>query len=111
MALPVAFGAIIAGGGLVLARYLIPQLVVYVLVSLGIGFVTYVGTQEIIEFGLDLVSQRIDQLPSNLVGILELAGIFDAFSILTAGVTTSLTVMAIASVTRLRFKGIPSTFQ
>lgn len=108
MPIPLAIGALVAGGTGVALRYIIPQIIAYVLVSLGMGFVTYFGTQEVMDFGLGYVQSQIDAIPSELVDVVEIMGVFDAFSIMIAGVTASMTVMAVSSVTKLRIKADPS---
>lgn len=104
MPLPFAAPAIFVAAATVFARYAIPMFIGSILVSLGIGYVTYQGTEAVIEVGIDEVNARLGGLPDQLVPTLELIGVFDAFQILISGITTSLSLLGVSAVTRFSFR-------
>lgn len=81
---------------------IIPYLVKYVLVALGLGVVTYIGVDYVLDVGLNLLSDRYEQVPGELSEILTLMGIPDAIATITAAATSSVAIKATAGFTRWR---------
>ena len=80
----------------------VPFITKYVLVALGLGVVTYVGVDYAMDVGLDLLTNRYDQVPAELADILVVMGIPDAIATVTAAATSSVSIKAASGFTRWR---------
>lgn len=66
-----------------------------VLVSLGIGLVTFVGLDAAVNGALDAVKNNLGSLSGPMVQIFGMAGVFTAFSIIAGGVTAGVSMIAL----------------
>ena len=82
---------------------LLPWVTTTVLMSIGMGFVTYVGMDFALSFATDILLEKFNDRPSEYVAILQYIGADDAISIFIAGMTTSATVRATTSATRINW--------
>lgn len=80
----------------------IPFITKYVLIALGLGVVTYVGVDYVLDVGLNLLTDRYEQVPEELSEILTLMGIPDAIATISAAATSSVAIKATAGFTRWR---------
>jgi hypothetical protein len=95
MALPLLFGGAALGSAvLALAagavRWLAPLFTRGVLLSLGIGFVAYLGVDVAVDAGFDVARASLNGVPVQLLEFVKLLGVFDAFEIIAGGVTTGI---------------------
>jgi hypothetical protein len=75
-----------------LLRYITPYIVGWVLSAIGIGFITYFGMNELVEYAIDMVRVRFSDIPATALELLKMTGIFKAFNIFVGGITAGLTV-------------------
>lgn len=61
-----------------------------VIVSLGFGVVTYVGAKASVDWFISSSVAKLDGLPADLLGVLSLAGLGNAISIITSAITVRL---------------------
>ena len=80
--------------------FLIPFVVKYLLIALGVGYVTYVGLDYAIDEGVNFLFARYDALPPELIDIIEVMGVFDALQIITTAASSAITIKAIGGLTR-----------
>lgn len=85
-------------------KFIVPIVVTYVLVSLGLTVVTYTGSQFLIDQGIIFINDRVGELPADIASYLEILGFFDALSILLSGVATATGIQALGGFKRLRRK-------
>lgn len=83
MALPL-IGPAIAGLSAVLARFLIPYIVIRILWALGVTVLTFVGVGIVTEYLQDTLRGILSGLPAKVFELVVLAGGFDAVEILLA---------------------------
>ena len=77
-------GAVIAGSSAVLARYLVPYIIIQAIVAIGLTVVTFTGVDLLTDFFVDEVRNASGSLPADLVAILAMAGIFDWMEVVLA---------------------------
>jgi hypothetical protein len=70
-------------------------LVTKILVSLGIGTVTYAGAGMALTGVLNAAKSSFSMLGGNILNYLSLAGVWDAFSIISGALVSSLSFMAL----------------
>lgn len=75
-----------------LLRYITPYVVGWVLSAIGIGFITYLGLDQVVEYSIDMVRERWSAIPATALELLRLTGIFKAFNIFASGIVAGLTV-------------------
>lgn len=75
-----------------LLGYITPYLVGWVLAALGMGFVTYLGMDAVVEYAIDQVRISFSGIPAAALDLLRLTGVIKAFNIFVGGVTAGLTV-------------------
>lgn len=78
---------------LLFGKYLGAALLLRVLASLAIGFVTFVGAQVGIDYIFGQVSSLLSGLPADAVQIAGLIGVPQAISVIVAAYTVALTLM------------------
>src|SRR5690625_3810279 len=105
MALPVAWlGSALWGtiGTVVLRMFfwLLPYVVNGVVLALGLSYVTYVGFELAMDHGIDLLMNRFQQIPSELIDVVRLMGVQDAILILTSTATSCISIKALSTFTR-----------
>lgn len=66
-----------------------------VLTALGVGTVTYVGLDAALTAGLDVARNALSGLTPDVMGVLALAGVFDAMAIIAGGMTTAVTLVTL----------------
>lgn len=76
-------------------------LVKKVLVSLGIGTLTYVGLTAAVSAGLGAAKSNFAGLPSDVLQIAAMSGLFTAASIIAGGVTSALTLMSFSRLAKI----------
>lgn len=91
MALPLV-GFTIAGVVAAVSQFMVPLIVRWALIALGLSLVTYTGLSSIQDYVLDMVYARWDNLPVSVVSYLEYCGVLQAVNILTASAVASLTI-------------------
>ena len=104
MALPlvaVALWGSIASSVLAMFRWLIPFLVHYALIALGIGYVTYVGMDLAIDAGISFLESRYSDLPVELIAIVQVMGVPDAIQYITTAATSAIAIKITASITKM----------
>jgi|GEM_PF-265318 len=71
--------------------YVTPYVVGSVIASLGIGFITYIGMDFLVDLAIEKVRLSFSGLPSAALELLKLTGVIDAFNIFVSGVISGLT--------------------
>lgn len=66
-------------------------LVSKILAALGIGTVTYAGLDAAMTAALDVARNSLSGLTPDVMGVLALAGVFDAMGIIAGGMMTAVT--------------------
>ena len=104
--MPLPFAALglwgaISVGVLSLWRWLIPFLVHYVLIALGVGYVTYLGMDIAIDSGISFLNSRYSDLPSELIAIVEVMGVPDAIKYITTAATSAIAIKITVGVTKM----------
>lgn len=80
--------------------FFVPFAVKYLLIALGVGYVTYAGLDYAIDQGVNFLFARYDALPPELIDIVEVMGVFDALQIITTAASSAITIKAIGGLTR-----------
>ena len=104
MPLPLAAFALwgtIASAVFGIFRWLIPFLVHYVLIALGIGYVTYVGMDLAIDAGINFLNSRYADLPLDLIAIVQVMGVPDAIQYITTAATSAIAIKVTVGVTKM----------
>jgi hypothetical protein len=104
MPLPLVAAALwgtIASSILAMLRWLIPYLIHYVLIALGIGYVTYVGMDLAIDEGISFLEARYANLPVDLIAIVQVMGVPDAIQYITTAATSAIAIKLTAGVTKM----------
>ena len=104
MPLPLAAFALwgtIASSVLAIFRWLIPFLVHYALIALGIGYVTFVGMDLAIDAGINFLNSRYSDLPVDLIAIVEVMGVPDAIQYIVTAASSAIAIKVTASVTKM----------
>lgn len=101
MPIPIV-GALAGAGVLTIARFLIPRIVGWVLVSLGISAVTFAGVDVLVDNGLELLTDRYQAVPAEFRIYLESFGVLSAINIITSAVGVYVATAALGSFTRFR---------
>lgn len=98
-----ALGLWSAGATAILAllRWLIPFVVHYGVIALGIGYVTFVGMDLAIDAGITFLSTRYSDLPVELIAIVEVMGVPDAIQYITTAATSAIAIKITAGITRM----------
>lgn len=93
MALPAA-GLAIALATFIwrLLSYITPYIVGWVLAALGMGFITYLGMDAVVDYAINKVHVSFSGIPAAALELLRLTGVIKAFNIFVGGVTAGLTV-------------------
>lgn len=71
-------------------RWLAPLFTRGVLLSLGIGFVAFVGVDLAVDAAFDVARASLNGVPVQLLEFVKLLGVFDAFEIIAGGVVTGI---------------------
>lgn len=66
-----------------------------VLLSLGIGVLTFVGLDAAVSAGLSAAQNHLGQIPASAAQVLARAGMFTAFSIIAGGITAGVSMVAL----------------
>lgn len=66
-----------------------------ILVSLGIGLVTFVGMDAAVGSALSAAKSSLSGLPGQVTQILAMAGVFTAFSVIAGGVVARISLMTL----------------
>lgn len=72
--------------------YAMGYLVIRLLLALGIGFVTYVGFDALMDQVLDYIDAQFNALPVDIVSALSTLNVPQCFTIITAAITTRITL-------------------
>ncbi|WP_423200317.1 DUF2523 family protein [Cupriavidus sp. H19C3] len=72
-----------------------------VLVSLGIGLITYVGLDTAVSGALAAAKSSLGQMPASVAAILARGGIFTAMSIVAGGITARMSMMVLKRMGRV----------
>lgn len=80
--------------------WLIPWILHYGLLALGVGAVTYIGMDFALDTGIDLLTDKYAQIPVELVDILTLMGVPDAITMITSTAASAITLKVTAGTTR-----------
>lgn len=75
-----------------LLSYITPYIVGWVLAALGMGFVTYLGMDAVVDYAIDQVRLSWSGIPATALDLLRMTGVIKAFNIFVGGVTAGLTV-------------------
>lgn len=110
MALPVLAAGVVFSAVWGFLKAIIPSMVAYALISLGIGFVTYYGGTEVAEYAIDQVKVNLDGIPANAMLLFERSGGVKGLNIIFGGIIAGVTMKAARSgataggaVKRMRF--------
>lgn len=68
------------------------SLIRHLIVALGVGFVTFVGVNELYEWAQDYIVSNLTSVPTNVLTILKLLKVGTAISIIFSGISTRLTM-------------------
>lgn len=90
-----AIGAGIAGIAVVLARFLVPYIIMRVVLTLGLTVTTFIGADILGDWLVDQVRSGIGGMAGDMTAVLALAGIFDAIEVLLAAFVASIQIRAI----------------
>lgn len=82
--------------------WLVPWVVRYGLIALGIGAITYIGLDIALDAAIAALQDRYSQIPAELFDILELMGVTDAISIITSAATAAIALKAVTGFTKYR---------
>lgn len=80
--------------------WLIPWILHYGLMALGIGAVTYLGMDYALDTGIDLLTAKFTAIPAELVDIITLMGVPDAIAMITATAASAVTLKITAGTTK-----------
>lgn len=72
-----------------------------VLISLGIGLITYVGVDAAVAGALSAAKATLGQLSASVAAVLARAGMFTALSILAGGLTARVSMLALKRMGRV----------
>jgi len=72
-----------------------------ILISLGIGTVTFLGLNTAVTAALGAAKTALSGLPADAVQILALGGVFTALSVLAGGVTAGVSMIALKRFTAI----------
>lgn len=86
---------------LAMLKWLIPFIVHYGLIALGVGYVTYVGMDLAIDAGINFLNSRYSDLPIELIQIVEVMGVPDAIQYITTAATSAIAIKITAGITRM----------
>ena len=75
-----------------LLSYITPYIVGWVLAALGMGFITYLGMDAVVDYAIDAVRVSWSGIPATALDLLRMTGVIKAFNIFVGGVTAGLTV-------------------
>jgi hypothetical protein len=90
------------GGGLAsLIMALAAPLVRHVLISLGIGLITYVGLDAAVSSALSAAKANMGGIAGSSAAILARAGVFSAMSIITGGIMARVSMMVLKRIGRV----------
>lgn len=67
-----------------------------VLISLGIGFISFVGLDAAVTAGLSAAKGYLSGMPSAVISILAIAGVWTAMSIVVGGILARLSMMVLS---------------
>lgn len=80
--------------------WLIPWILSYGLMAVGIGAITYLGMDFALDYGIDLLNAKYNDVPADLLDILVVMGIPDAITIITSTGAAAITLKVTAGTTR-----------
>jgi len=80
---------------------LIGPLARQVLLSLGVGVVTFVGLSAAVTAALGSAKASLAGLPADITQVLALGGVFTALSILAGGITAGVSMIALKRFTKI----------
>lgn len=82
--------------------FVIPAVISWGLLALGISFVTYVGLNFAMDAAVQAVMDRYSAIPVELISVIELIGVTDAILIITSTATSAIAVRVAMGVTRMK---------
>ena len=80
---------------------MIPFIIHYAVIALGIGYVTYLGMDIAIDSGISFLTSRYDALPIELVQIVEVMGVPDALVYITTAASSAIAIKLTVGLTRM----------
>lgn len=75
----------------------------YILLALGVGFVSYIGFNHLLDEASNLVNQHLSGLPSHILGLMTYLGILDCVKIYFAAATACMAIKATTLVGKMKF--------
>jgi Protein of unknown function (DUF2523) len=77
-------------------------LVAQVMISLGLGIVTYTGYQSVVFYVHDLIMSNIASLPADMYNIVLLSGVLEGFGIVLSAIVARAATMSFGSIQRIK---------
>jgi len=91
------------GKTLAFVIFVLPPLIGWIIRLLGIVAVTYVGTEIVLDYVTDLIMEKFNGLPSDLLMVLKLAGLDTVFKMIIATVGAVLVLKAFGRPKKFKF--------
>lgn len=98
----VSLWAIISGFIYRTLLWVVPWIMKLGILGLGLSVITYTGTTAVIDYGFDLLDQKIGEIPLDYRYLVDLMGVPDAIGIVVSGMTTALSIKAVVGFRRWR---------
>ena len=90
---------------MIMARYLVPYIIVQAIIAIGLTVVTFTGLDLLTDYFVTEVRSAANTLPADLIGILALAGIFDWMEVVLSAWVAAINIQQLrGAFKRLSFK-------
>jgi len=79
-------------GLVAMAPAIMPALIRVSLMTLGVGVVSYIGIQELIDYAVGRLEGQLQGIPSDIAEVVRYMGVFDAVAILLSAVNVRVAI-------------------